>query len=458
MQSRSASAIYGVLIAATLFFSLLQTVITPLMPYFKVRFDVDQEAITWLITGYLVVAAVATPLIGQLGDRFGRGTMMRITMIALFAGSVVAAIADSYMWLVISRMLQGLGGGLFPLAYRIIRDSFPPLKVAGGIGALSSVMAVGSGLGIVIVGPMTETFGHQAFFWIISAVGALAAVAVFVIIPTGDRGTKQPTDWIGIVLLSAWVVQLLYASTIGNRVGWFSPQVIGLVAGFAICLALWLAWESRYRYPLINLQTMRHKVVTRGNLVAFLFGAVMFSANTFVVAYAQSPTDLGFGLGVSVTVTGFIMLPQTFVSLVTGLTAGYVANRFGSRNGVVAGGILSTLGFAGMMFWNDSILEIVLLSLVWGFGVSLFFAQITNVILPAIPASETGAVTGMNNMIRNIGGALGGQICAVFVGMEAVSNGAFEGGFQFVFGFLAIMSLVACAVCMTIPKPEPARG
>lgn len=186
--------VYGVLIGATLFFALLQSIITPLMPYLRHRFSVDQESVTWLVTGYLVVAAVATPLIGQLGDRFGRGFMFRITLVAFSSGALIAALTDSFLWLVVARMVQGIGGGVFPLAYGIIRESFPVHRVPGAIGGLSSVLAIGSGAGIIVVGPITDLWGYQSLFWIVSGIGAIACVAVFLWIPLGERGRRVRTD------------------------------------------------------------------------------------------------------------------------------------------------------------------------------------------------------------------------------------------------------------------------
>lgn len=448
----STTATFGVLVAATLYFSLLQSLVTPLMPFLRARFGLGQEAITWLITGYLVVAAVATPLIGQLGDRYGRGVMLRITMIVFTSGSLIAALTDSFPWLVVARMVQGIGGGVFPLAYAIIRDSFPPRRVAGAIGGLSSVMALGSGIGVVMVGPLTAAFGYQSLFWIITGIGVLVCLGVWLFIPLTRGGVKQPTDWLGIVLLSAWVLQLLYASTIGNSIGWLSWQVIGLFAGFALTLGVWVFWESRHRFPLINIRTLGNKTVKIGNLVAFLFGIVMFSSNTFVVAYLQADPGGGFGLGASLTMTGLLLLPQTAIFLIVGISSGGIARRIGSRAAVLLGGGFSAVGYAVLTVWNDTFFSVVLLSCVAGLGISLFFAQITNLILPAIPQAETGAVTGMNNTIRNIGGALGGQVCAAAVGAELVQSGAFLGGYQLVFAFLAIASGLALAACLFVPK------
>ncbi len=444
--------VYGVLIGSTLFFALLQSIITPLMPFLRVRFDIDQESVTWLVTGYLVVAAVATPLIGQLGDRFGRGLMFRITLVAFSSGALIGALTDSFIWLVVARMVQGIGGGVFPLAYGIIRESFPTQRVPGAIGGLSSVLAIGSGAGIIVVGPITENWGYHSLFWIISGVGAIACVAVFLFIPLGDRGRPARTDWVGIILLAAWIMQLLYASTIGNSVGWISPPVLGLLAGFLITLVLWWKWEQRRHDPLINIRTMRNRTVNLGNIVAMLFGIVMFSSNTFIVAYLQAPSSRGFGLDASVTLTGLLMLPATVLSLFTGMSAGYIARRFSARSAVLAGGILSAVGFGVLIFWHDGFAPVILLYCIANLGTGLFYSQITNVILPAIPREETGAVTGINNTIRNIGGALGGQVCAILVGTELARSGALLGGYQLVFGFLSVSAALALVISFFIPK------
>jgi len=247
-------------------------------------------------------------------------------------------------------------------------------------------------------------------------------------------------------------MQLLYASTIGNAVGWLSLPVLSLVSGFVITAVLWWGWEQRHHDPLINIRTMRNRTVNLGNIVAMLFGIVMFSSNTFIVAYLQAPSEQGFGLDASVTLTGLLMLPATVLSLFVGMSAGYIARRFGARSAVLVGGVLSALGFGLLIIVHDGFVPVIALYCVASLGTGLFYSQITNVILPAIPREETGAVTGINNTIRNIGGALGGQVCAVLVGTELARSGAFVGGFQLVFAFLSFASIAALIISGFIPR------
>lgn len=452
MKAGRSQLIYLSLVVTTLYFSLIQSFVTPLMPYFMSEFGIDQGAVTWLITGYLLTAAIATPFIGKMGDIFGKARMFRVTMVIFTFGSLLAAVSDSFWMLLTARMIQGIGGAIFPLAFGIIRDDFPREKVPGAIGQLSSIMAIGGGIGILAVGPVLDVFGYRSLFWGAGIMGLLATVMAFWFIPITNKIRGAKLDWPGTALLIVWLSLLLLGVTEGNTLGWFSWQVLSMIGAGLLLLTVWIFVETKVEFPLINMRTMRNPTVLWGNVVAFLFGGVMFSSGIFIVSLLQVPKSSGYGIGATVTETGIMMLPQTVCFFLVGYFAGWVSRVLTPRGAVLIGALFSAAGFLLMAMFHETAVMIITFSCVAGIGSALIFSQITNVILDAVPTSETGSITGMNTNIRNIGGSIFSQISAAVVVIYTVDKMPEVIGYQIVFLIFVALSVLAFFACLAIPR------
>ena len=172
-------------------YALSQTLILPAMPALVRELGASPVAVSWLLTAYLVAASVATPLIGRLGDLYGRGRMLSAVMVVFIAGSIVCALGDSLALLVGGRILQGAAGGVFPLAYGIIRDTFPDATRMRAIGTLSVSLGVGAALGPALAGVIVDHAGPSAIFWI-GLPGALPALAAGRLIRDAGRRGSRP--------------------------------------------------------------------------------------------------------------------------------------------------------------------------------------------------------------------------------------------------------------------------
>src|SRR6476646_8274070 len=156
-------------------FSLLQSMVNPVLPTSEAALHTDQATVTWVLTAYLVSASIFTPIIGRVGDKVGKERMLVVALGALAAGSLLAAVAPSIGVLIVARAIQGIGGGVLPLTFGIIRDEFPREKVAGAIGMAAALLAVGGGFGLVLAGPIVDALSYHWLFWIPMVMTALAA-------------------------------------------------------------------------------------------------------------------------------------------------------------------------------------------------------------------------------------------------------------------------------------------
>jgi len=441
-----------VLCAGVSSFALLQSMVNPVLPTIEAALDTDQATVTWVLTAYLLSASIFTPIIGRIGDKVGKERMLVVALGALTVGSLLAAVAPSVGVLIVARAIQGVGGGVLPLTFGIIRDEFPRDKVAGAVGTSAALLAVGGGVGLVIAGPVVNALSYHWLFWIPMVMTLIAAIAAAVYVPESPERTPGRINIGTAVLLSAWLVALLLAVSQGHSWGWSSGRVIGLFVAAAILLPTWVIAEARSSMPLIDMTMMRIPTVWTINLVALLFGMGMYSMYAFLPQFLQTPQLTGYGFGVSVTESGLLLLPQTAATFVAGVFSGRLASRYGSKAVLVVGATLTALGTLGLTLVHEQLWQIVIETTVLGLAFGLAFAAMSNLVVDAVPQTQTGVASGMNANIRTVGGALGGAVLASVVTAGARPDGfPVEAGYTHGFGLLVVTSALAALVAVFVP-------
>ncbi|MCZ4498071.1 MAG: transporter [Marmoricola sp.] len=453
-QKRSHHQVTFVVMAvAVSAYALLQSLVIPVLSTMQVSLHTDQTTVTWVLTAYLLSASVSTPIIGRIGDKVGKERMMVAALVALTIGSVVAALATTIGVMIVARVIQGIGGGVLPLAFGIIRDEFPEEKVPGAVSLIASLMAVGAGAGLVLAGPIVSVLSYHWLFWIPALVTAAAAVATVVFVPESPVRTPGRISVLPAVLLSAWLVALLLALSEGQSWGWTSDRTLSLIAAAAVLAALWVLVELRSDSPLIDMQMMRLPAVWTTNLVALLVGFGMYAAFGFLPEFSQTATGHGYGFGASITESGLILLPSSVTMFFLGLYSAPAARRLGAKTVVVVGSLIVALSMGVIALAHDHIWQLALASGILGTGVGLVFACLSNLIVAAVPAHQTGVASGMNANIRTIGGSIGGAVMATLVTSKVYPDQVpHESGYTH--GFLALMvaMLVCAVVALAIPK------
>jgi EmrB/QacA subfamily drug resistance transporter len=450
---------FGVLCLGVSAFSLLQSMVNPVLPTIERALHTDQRTVTWVLTAYLLSASVCTPILGRVGDKVGKERMLVVTLGALAVGSLIAALAPSIGVLIVARAIQGAGGGVLPLTFGIIRDEFPTEKVAGAIGTAAALLAVGGGLGLVLSGPVVDLLGYHWLFWLPMIMTLIAAAAAAAFVPESPVRTPGSINLLAVGLLSGWLVCLLLAVSQGQAWGWSSGRVIGLLLAAAVGLPLWVLTEVRSRTPLIDMRMMRLPAVWTTNLVALLFGVGMYALFAFLPQFLQTPKATGYGFGVSVTESGLLLLPQSAATFFAGLLSGRLAARHGSKRVLVLGSGLNALALLTLTFAHTAIWQVLGSTAVMGLAFGLAYAAMSNLVVESVPSSQTGVASGMNANIRTVGGALGGAVLAVIITATVRADGLpVESGYTNGFGFLAVAALAATVLALLIPvsgAPEP---
>jgi EmrB/QacA subfamily drug resistance transporter len=377
-----------------------------------------------------------------------------VAVLALFAlGSLIAALSTSLALLVAGRAVQGAGGAVFPLAFGIIRDEFPRERVATGIGLISATFGIGGGAGLVLSGLIVDHLSYRWIFWFGLVVVLIAMVAARLFIPESPVKSPARIDFAGAALLSGGLTALLLAVSEGNRWGWGSAPIVGLFAGAAILLVVWVLYERRVPEPLVDIELLRVRAVWTTNATGFLIGFGMFGSFILIPQFVQTPESVGYGFGVGVTGAGLFLLPSAAVMLVAGPLAGMLGSRVGSKVPLVIGTASAAASFLFLSIAHSDPWQILLAVFLLGFGIGMSFASMANLIVDAVPQHQTGEATGMNTIMRTVGGAFGAQIAAAIVTnhIPEGSRYAAESGFTAAFLMGAVALAIALGTAALIP-------
>jgi EmrB/QacA subfamily drug resistance transporter len=443
-----------VVLGASFFsYSVLQSLVAPVLATIAHDLHTTENTVTWVLTAYLLSASVFTPILGRIGDMYGKERVFVLTLAALATGSLVAALAPNITVMIVARSIQGVGGAIFPLGFGIVRDEFPAERVAGTVGALAALLGVGSGIGIVLAGPIVNALDYHWLFWFPLMVVVPAAVAAWLLIPESPTRAATGVNWTGAGLLAAWLIALLMGVSEGPAWGWASPAVLGLLGASVVLAVVWIAAELRSASPVIDMRMMRLPVVWRTNVVALLFGAGMFGAYAFLPQYVQTPSAAGYGFGLSITESGLLMLPSSMTMLIIGPSAAPLSRRFGSGRVTFGGALMMASAFVVVALATHDLALVYVAVAMLGIGVGLAFATTSSLIVAAVPADQTGVASGMNTNIRTIGGAIGTGIASSLITAHLHPTGyPYASGYLNGWILLAALGAGGAAVALTIPK------
>jgi EmrB/QacA subfamily drug resistance transporter len=445
---------FAVLALAGMTFALLQSLVAPALPEIQRDLHASETAAAWILTAYLLSASILTPIVGRLGDMFGKERTLVLSLVVLGLGTLVAGLANSIGVLIAARVVQGCGGAIFPLAFGIIRDEFPRARVASGIALISAILGIGGGLGIVLAGPIVDALSYHWLFWFPLVLVVIATIATVLFVPESPIKVPGRVNISGALLLAAWLVCLLVGISEGSSWGWGDPRILALFAAALVLLVAWVRNEQRASEPLVDMQMMRVRGVWTVNASAFLVGAGMYSSFVLIPLFVETPVSAGYGFGATVTGAGLFMLPSTMMMLVVSPIAGRMANRVGSRVPLIAGAATTCVSFVWFAIAHSEPWEIYVGSALLGAGIGLAFASLANLIVEAVRPDQTGVATGMNTVMRSLGGSIGSQIGASVIAGTVVGHALpTEHGYTMAFVVAAVACGLAALASLAVPRP-----
>jgi MFS family permease len=406
-----------VLASCGLAVSLMQTLVVPLLPQFPALLGTTPANVAWLVTATLVAGAVCAPLLGRLGDMYGRRRMLLLSLGLVVAGSVLGAVAPGVEVLIVARVLQGASLGVVPLGISIMRGVLPDGRVGSGVALMSSSLGIGGAIGLPLTGLVAENFGWRWLF----AGSAVLCVGLYLLVramvteaPERSGGRFVLPGSIG---LAAALVSLLLAISKGSEWGWASPRVLGLLAASAVLFALWGRLELRVRSPLVDLRVSARPAVLWTNVSSVLVGFSMFAGFLLTTQVLQAPPSTGYGQGLSLIESGLVLLPVGAMMTIFSPLSARISSRYGARTTVIIGTSILLVGNLWLATLPGTVPLVTGAIMVSSTGAALAYAAIPILIMDAVPSTETAAANSLNSLMR----MLGTSSCSAFT--AAIASG-----------------------------------
>ena len=405
----------AVLAVGALDVGLEQALIAPALPTIERHYRTSPSTGVWLLTGFVLAAAIAIPLAARLGDRFGRRRVL-IGSLGCFAfGSLICALSGSIGGLIAGRVIQGLGAGVAPLALALARDHIAPERLPSAVGALVAAGSIGAVVGLLLAGVLVDHVSISAIFWLLLAVAAVLALTVFAVVPESPERSAEPVDVVGALLLGGALGLVTVAISQGNAWGWSSARTGVFLLAAIVTLVAFIARERIARSPLLDPRALAVHSVWSANVAMFALGFPLLILFTLVPLIGAYPKLTGYGLGLSITQVGLVLVPGSVATLVAGTAGGRLIHRTGARAQALTATLMATVGYVLLAVLSPTVAVLALASIPVGFAIGLGLGAITDLVAIASPPSQTATNVGFNTVLRVVATALGAQVAIAIV-------------------------------------------
>ncbi|MEU6354521.1 MFS transporter [Streptomyces sp. NPDC047072] len=455
-----AGVVVAVLAFGGIVVSLMQTLVIPIVPELPKLLNAPASDTAWAVTATLLAAAVAVPMMGRLGDMYGKRRMLLTSLLLLVAGSVTAALSDSLTPMIVGRVLQGMAGGVIPLGISIMRDELPAERLGSATAMMSASLGVGAALGLPAAALIADNFDWHVLFWSSGALGVVALLLVLLLIPESKVRTGGRFDLVGGIGMAAGLVCLLLAISKGGDWGWGSGTILGLFAAAVVVLLVWGWWELRIEQPLVDLRTTARRQVLFTNLASIALGFGMFAMSLVLPQLLQLPEATGYGLGKSLLTAGLVMAPSGLVMMAIAPVSAALSKAKGPKVSLMLGALIVAAGYGLQILLMTEVWQFVLVSCVIGSGIGFTYGAMPALIMGAVPPSQTGAANSLNTLMRSIGTSVASAVAGVILAQMTTNLGPValpsENGFKTVLAIGGGAALLAFALAAFIPRREGA--
>jgi MFS family permease len=414
----------------TVFFS--ETMLLPAIPEIIQDFNITYGTAAWIFSAYLIVAAVMTPVAGRLSDLYGKKKVLLILLTIYIVGLVIGGLADNISVLLLTRIIQGVGLAAVPAAFSLLRDTFPPAKLAIAVGVFGSAYSAGSVVGLLVGASIIQNFGWHATFLAIIPFAALVTLMIAKFVKE-DKKSHQvkavestdnilsrklatfPIDIKGVAALSVTITSFLIALTL-IQIGVTSQNILQIAGAFvvsAISLSLFVFLERRIVPPFLDLRLLRHKILLPSYILLIAAGITMFMIYPTIVQLVRSPIPLGFG-GDSIDAAN-VQLPFMITFLVFASITPFIINRIGSVKPMIIGGVISLIGALGLTLFHSTEFALSTSLAVVASGLSLTMTATWNMVVSSSPKEFTGISVGVGALLLFVGMAIGPALAGVYM-------------------------------------------
>jgi MFS family permease len=417
----------------------VETMIVPALPIVAENLAVRSSDLAWVLTAYTLAGAVSIPIVGKMGEMWGRKKVLLEIMAIYVVGLIGAALSWDLLSLVLFRTLQGIGMGAVTLLMGMAKDILPPRLIPVGIGLISAMIGVGAALGMVVGGLMTSGLGWKNAFWVVTPVVVLMVGIMYRSVP--DTQIKRPAkmDLIGSALLGAGLLSLLLALSQGSIWGWGSIQTLGLLACSVVLIIAFVFQERRCDEPIIRLEMLSDRNITAAFISMFFIGVVMFMLfQTLPYFLAISTENGGFGITSQIMI-GLFLLPNAIMQLIFSPVGGKLGLRIGHGKILIIGLVIAAVGLFTLSLLRSTEIGVIITVSLFGAGIGLAQVGNTNMVACACSKETFGSTTSVNSMILTIGMSVGPVVASLVIG--GVTDAST--GYAYCWGIAALLALLA---------------
>ncbi len=404
-----------------------ETMLIPALPFLINDFDISYNTSSWILTSYLIAGAVMTPIVGKLSDIYGKKKILLVVIIIYTLGTLLGGLSNNIFMLVVSRIIQGIGLAMFPVAFAIIRDKFPENKLSIGQGIFTAVFSAGAVIGLVLGATIVEYYSwHMTFLSIVPLMITLLIIVykrIHIIDEKLVTKNQSRIDIKGTIILvivvSTFLIGLTYLPyTISDTTYPNLPLTIILFSISIGFLPIFLTTQQRAHAPIVDLSLLKDRILLPTNILIMTIGISFFLIYQTLPILVQSPVPFGFGGGP--VDTAAVQLPFMILSFIISVLSGFLVGKIGNLKPTLLGSIISTLGFILLFIYHPTQIIISLELAIIAIGLALAEIGAFNISLVSAPIRLSGTSLGITMLLFLIGMSIGPSISGIY--MESLKS------------------------------------
>ncbi len=415
-------AITACVILAVIMQALDTTIANVALPHIQGDVSASADQINWVLTSYIVAAAIMTPPSGWLAGRFGRKRILLASITGFVGASILCGFAQSLVQIVAFRLLQGFfGAALVPIAQSILLDIYTPEERGSAMALFGVSVMVGPVLGPVIGGWLTDNLSWRWVFYINVPLGLLAFAGVSAFVTETKLDRRTALDWLGFGTLSLAIAALQLALDRGEQLGWFgSGEIIIESVVCASAFYIFLVHTFTADKPFVDPSMFRDRNFTVGMLFIFVVGITYLASLALLTPYLQTL------MGYPVVTAGIVMGPRGLGTMLCMFVVGRLIGRVDIRLLLLTGLLLTAWAMYDMTGWTPDVSQstIAITGFIQGMGLGFLFVPLTTITFATLPMQKRGEGTGLYNLSRNIGSSVGISMVSALLAENVQANHA----------------------------------
>lgn len=444
------------LLIATFLTAIEGTIVSTAMP--KIVEDLGGTHLyTWVISIYLLATVISTPIFGKLADLYGRKRMFTIGVIIFLIGSMLSGFSQTMLQLVVFRLIQGIGAGaLTTIPFTIIGDVFAFEARAKIQGLISSVWGIAGIVGPLVGGFIVDQITWHWIFFLNLPFGIIAFILLSVSLHEQVERKKQIIDYAGILTFTISMTSFLYALTLLKQEKHVTGGILTLFIVALVSVGLFIYIEAKGKEPMLPLSLLKIKPILVANMVGFLLGFILVAVTFYIPLWVQGVSNL------NATLSGITLMPMSITWPVGAFLTGKWLSKTSIGRLASIGIAINALGCLGLVFFhaNTTLPAMMVVTAILGFGFGIALTVFTVIVQSAVDWKLRGAAIGSNNLMRNLGQAIGIAVSGLWLSDELKGH-VLETSLHTVFLLLFILALVALSiggVLMDKKEKELAKG